>query len=176
MASSTLEDVTTAAPDSVKWMQLYVLSSQEITKSIVKRAEKKGYRAIVMTVDAIVRGKRQRDVKNHSFLLPHVMNIPNIEPAKMADAKRSSNFEKNKQQSSGFAFDTFAKSLFDTSITFETINWLKSITTLPILVKGILTADDARKAVEHGADGIIVSNHGGRQLNCVPATVSVIYI
>ena len=63
--------------------------------------------------------------------------------------------------------------LVNKSITFETIDWLKSITKLPVLVKGILTADDARKAVQHGVDGIIVSNHGGRQLDCVPATVSV---
>ena len=92
---------------------------------------------------------------------------------KLADAKRSSDFVKNKQQGSGFAFDSFANALVNKSITFETIDWLKSITKLPVLVKGILTADDARKAVQHGVDGIIVSNHGGRQLDCVPATVSV---
>lgn len=174
MGSTTLEDVMAAAPDSLKWMQLYVLSSQEMTKSIVKRAENEGYKAIVMTVDATVRGKRQRDVQNHSFLLPYVMTVPNIEAAKVTEAKKSSNFEQNKQQRSGFVFDSFAKSLIDPSITFETINWLKSITKLPILVKGILTADDARKAVEHGANGIIVSNHGGRQLDYVPATVCVL--
>ena len=173
VGSTSLEDVATIAPESVKWMQLYVLNSQEMTKKIVKRAEKEGYKAIVLTVDATVRGKRQKDVRNHSFLLPHLMNIPNVDPAKMADAKRSSDFEKNKQQGSGFAFDNFAKTLFNKSITFETIDWLKSITKLPVLIKGILTAGDARKAVQHGVDGIIVSNHGGRQLDCVPATVSV---
>ncbi|CAH3122285.1 unnamed protein product [Porites lobata] len=174
VGSTSLEDVATMAPESVKWLQLYVLSSQEMTKKIVKRAEKEGYKAIVMTVDATVRGKRQKDVRNHSFLLPHLMNIPNVDPAKMADAKRSSDFEKNKQRGSGFAFDNFAKTLFNKSITFETIDWLKSITKLPVLVKGILTADDARKAVQHGVDGIIVSNHGGRQLDCVPATIDVL--
>ena len=173
MGSTTLEDVTVAAPGSLKWMQLYVLSSKEMTKSIVQRAEKKGYKAIVMTVDATVRGKRLRDARNHSLLLPYVMKIPNIEAATVADAKKSSDFDKNVKQSSRFVFDTFAKNLLELSISFETINWLKSITKLPILLKGILTADDAIKAVEHGADGIIVSNHGGRQLDCVPATVSV---
>ena len=175
VGSTALEDVAAAAPDSLKWMQLYVLSSQEMTKRIVQHAETKGYKAIVMTVDATVRGKRLSDVRNHSLVLPYFMTIPNIESAKVADAKESSNFEQNKQHSSGFVFDSFAKSLFDTSITFETINWLKSITKLPILLKGVLTADDAVKAVEHGADGIIVSNHGGRQLDYVPATVSVCY-
>jgi len=174
VGSMSLEEVTNVAPNSLRWMQLYVLSSQEMTKSIVQRAEKEGYKAIVMTVDATVRGKRQRDVSNHSFLLPYLMDIPNIEPAKVTDAKSSSNFEQNKQQSSGFVFDTFAKSLFDMSITFETIQWLKNITKLPVLVKGILTADDARKALEYGVDGIIVSNHGGRQLDYVPATIDIL--
>lgn len=174
MGSTTLEDVTVAAPGSLKWMQLYVLSSKEMTKSIVQRAEKKGYKAIVMTVDATVRGKRLRDARNHSLLLPYVMKIPNIEAAMVADAKKSSDFDKNVKQSSRFVFDTFAKNLLELSISFETINWLKSITKLPILLKGILTADDAIKAVEHGADGIIVSNHGGRQLDCVPATIDVL--
>ena len=173
VGSTSLEDVATMAPESVKWLQLYVLSSQEMTKKIVKRAEKEGYKAIVLTVDGTVKGKRPKDVRNQSVLLPHLMNIPNVDPAKMVDAKRSSDFERNKQQGSGFAFDNFAKTLFNKSITFETIDWLKSITKLPVLIKGILTAGDARKAVQHGVDGIIVSNHGGRQLDCVPATVSV---
>ena len=101
------------------------------------------------------------------------MKMPNIERAKVADAKKSSGFERNMKQKSGFVFDTFAKTLLDLSISFETMDWLKSITKLPILLKGILTADAAIKAVECGADGIIVSNHGGRQLDCVPASVSL---
>ena len=78
-------------------MQLYVLNSREMTKKIVKHAEKEGYKAIVMTFDATVRGKRQNDVRNQPVLLPHLMSIPNVDPAKMADAKRSSDFVKNKQ-------------------------------------------------------------------------------
>ena len=173
VGSTALEDVAAAAPGSLRWMQLYVLSSQEMTRRIVQHAEKEGYKAIVMTVDAPVRGKRLNDARNHSLLLPYFMTFPNIESAKVAEAKESSNFKQNKQHSPGFVFDSLVKSLFDASITFETINWLKSITKLPIILKGILTADDAVKAVQHGADGIIVSNHGGRQLDYVPAAVSV---
>ena len=119
------------APESVKWLQLCVLSSREMKKKIVKRAQKEGYKAIVMTVDGTVKGKRPKDVRNQSALLPHLMNIPKVDPAKMVDAKRSSDFAKNKQQGSGFAFDNFSNALVNKSITFETIDWLKSITKLP---------------------------------------------
>lgn len=172
VGSTALEDVALAAPDSLKWMQLYILRSREMTRSIVQRAEKAGYKAIVVTVDGIVIGKRLADVRYHSLLQPHFMNLPNINPAQIADAKRSSDHE-NSQHGSGSAFNSLADSLVDPSISFETIDWLKSITELPIILKGILTADDAREAVEHGVDGIIVSNTGGRQLDYTPATVSV---
>lgn len=172
VGSTTLEDVGLAAPDSLKWMQLYILRSREMTRNIVERAEKAGYKAIVVTVDGIVIGKRLTDLRNHSLLQPHFMHLPNIEGAKTSDAKRSSNFEQSKHRT-GLAFNSFADSLVDPSISFETMDWLKSITKLPIILKGILTADDAREAVAHGVDGVIVSNTGGRQLDYVPATVSV---
>ena len=174
VGSTALEDVTTAAPDALKWMQLFVFKSREMTKNIVQRAEKAGYKAIVLTVDSAVKGKRLNEVRNRSLLLPHVMNLPNVSTAQISDAKKSSNFEQNKQPSStSFAFDRFTQSLVDGSISFEAVTWLKNITKLPIVLKGILTADDAREAIEHGADGIIVSNHGGRQLDYLPASVSV---
>lgn len=170
VGSTRLEDVTSAAPSLLKWMLLYIFSSQELTKTLVNRAEKEGYKAIVITVDAPVRGKRRKDMRNNSYLIPYLMTLPNINSAKEEVAKRLSNTEEGKQQH--LEFHTFANSMIDSSISFETINWLKSITKLPILLKGILTADDAIKAVEHGVEGIVVSNHGGRQLDCVPATVS----
>ena len=173
MGTTRLEDVAMAVPDSLKWIQLYFLRSPAIMKDLVHLAEKTGYKAIVLTADAIVRGIRLRDIRNRSLLLPFVMDFPNIKSVYIADVKKSSNYEQLSQES-GFAFDTFVKSFLEKSISYKTIDWLKTITNLPIIVKGILTADDARKAVEHGADGIIVSNHGGRQLDCVPATVSLL--
>lgn len=173
VGSTALEDVALAAPDSLKWMQLYILRSREMTRSIVQRAERAGYKAIVVTVDGIVIGKRLAEVRNHSLLQPHFMNLPNINPAQISDAKRSSDFEQSEHRS-GSAFNSFTNSLVDPSISFETIDWLKSITKLPIVLKGILTADDAREAIEHRVDGVIVSNTGGRQLDYTPATVSMI--
>ena len=173
VGSTALEDVALAAPDSLKWMQLYIFRSREITHSIVQRAEKAGFKAIVVTVDGIVIGKRLADFKYHSLLQPHFMNMPNINPAQISDhAKRSSDFGQS-EHGSGSAFNSFADSLVDPSISFEIVDWLKSITKLPIVLKGILTAEDAREAIEHRVDGVIVSNTGGRQLDYTPATVSI---
>lgn len=175
VGSTALEDVALATPHSLKWMQLYILRSREMTRSIVQRAEKAGYRAIVVTVDGVVIGKRLAEVRNHSLLQPHFMDLPNINPAQITDAMRSSNVDQN-EHGSGSAFNSFVNSMVDPSISFETIDWLKSITKLPIILKGILAADDAREAIEHGVDGVIVSNTGGRQLDYTPATVSMLSI
>ena len=171
VGSTALENVALAAPDSLEWMQLYISRSREVTRNIVERAEKAGYKAIVVTVDGGVIGKRLTDFQNHSLLQPYLIHLPNIEASQLSEAKKSSNFEQSKHISS-LAFNSFADSLVDPSISFEIVDWLKSITKLPIILKGILTADDAREAVAYGVDGVIVSNTGGRQLDYVPATVS----
>ena len=167
VGSTVLEDVAFAAPESLKWIQVYIFRSREVTRNIVERAEKAGFKAVVVTVDAVI-GKRLTDFKNHSLLEPHLIHLPNIEASQVSEAKKSSNFE----HSSGLAFNRFADSMVDSSISFEIVDWLKSMTKLPIILKGILRADDAREAVARGVDAVIVSNTGGRQLDCVPATVS----
>ena len=154
MASATIEDVAKAAPNVLRWLQMYMFRDQELTRSLVKRAEDSGYKAIVLTVDAIILGRRWRDLKNQSVLLPH-MRFGNI---------RGSETE-------ACSTEDYVKSLFEQAIDWTSFSWLKSITRLPVLIKGILTAEDAKLAVQHGVSGIIVSNHGGRQLDGVPATV-----
>ena len=166
VGSTVLEDVVFAAPESLKWIQVYIFKSREVTRNIVERAEKAGYKAIVVTVDGGVIGKRLTDFQNHSLLQPHLIHLPNIEASQISEAKKSS------EHRSGLAFNRFANSMVDASISFEIVDWLKSITKLPIILKGILTADDAREAVAFGVDAVIVSNTGGRQLDYVPATVS----
>ena len=154
MASATIEDVAKAAPNVLRWLQMYMFRDQQLTRSLIKRAEDSGYKAIVLTVDAIILGRRCRDLKNQSVLLPH-MRFGNI---------RGSETE-------ACSTEDYVKSLFEQAIDWTSFSWLKSITRLPVLIKGILTAEDAKLAVQHGASGIIVSNHGGRQLDGVPATV-----
>ncbi len=142
MASTTsnrnLEEIAAAASGPL-WFQLYTYGGFEISASLVKRAEKAGYRAIVLTVDLPRVGRRERDIRN-KFNLPSRLFEGNFVGMDIAD-------------------DTFV------TLTWESIGWLRGVTSLPIVIKGILTAEDARLAVEHGVDGIVVSNHGGRQLD-----------
>ena len=157
MASATIEDVAKAAPNGLRWLQMYMFRDQELTRSLVKHAEDSGYKAIVLTVDAITHGRRWRDLKNQSVLLPH-MRFGNIRGYKTEACSTED-------------YALYVKSLLEQAIDWTSFSWLKSITRLPVLIKGILTAEDAKFAVQHGVNGIIVSNHGGRQLDGVPATV-----
>ena len=138
-ATCSLEEIAQVARGPL-WFQLYIFGSLEIAARLVRRAEEAGYQAIVLTVDLPVMGNRERS-KRHGVHMP---------PPPLVEA----NFVGIAQES-----------LKIVPVTWETVNWLRSITSLPILLKGILTAEDARLSLEHGVSGIVVSNHGGRQLD-----------
>ena len=163
MSTTTLEEVAKAA-DSRLWFQLYVYRDRAITESLVKRAETAGYRALVVTVDTPLLGRREADVRNN-FHLPEGLQAANLQGPATEDVGEARN-------ESGLA--AYVASLWDSDLDWKSIEWLRSITSLPILLKGILRADDARLAIEHGASGIIVSNHGGRQLDTAPATIDAL--
>jgi len=138
-STRSLEEIAQAASGPL-WFQLYVYPSLEVAEKLVHRAEAAGYRAIVLTVDLPVLGNREKDRRNNVTIPP-----PPYKEANFSDV------EKMGQEW--------------VPLTWESLSWLRSITSLPILLKGILTAEDALLAVEHGIDGIVVSNHGGRQLD-----------
>jgi 4-hydroxymandelate oxidase len=162
MSTVSVEEIVHAAAGSQVWFQLYAYKDRDLTKALVDRAAAAGCTALVLTVDAPVQGKRERDIRNR-FQLP-----PNLEMKNLVGA----GFEKfPKAEGSGLA--AYINSLFDASFTWAELNWLRSITKLPIIVKGIMCAEDAMLALEHGASGIVVSNHGGRQLDTAPATIDV---
>jgi 4-hydroxymandelate oxidase len=163
LANSSIEEVAAAASGPL-WFQLYVYKDRKITASLVQRAEAAGFSAIVFTVDSPLLGRRERDVKNR-FHLPNNLSVKNLMDAGLAELPSDI-------PDSGLA--AYIASLYDTGITWKDVEWLRGITKLPILLKGILRPDDARKAVECGAHGIIVSNHGGRQLDTVPATITAL--
>lgn len=163
LATSSIEEVADVSNGPI-WFQLYVYKDREITASLVRRAEAAGYTAIVLTVDSPHLGQRERDVRN-KFQLPDGLSIKNLAAAGL---------ESFPVDGHGSALAAYIASLYDTSLTWNDVEWLRSITKLPVLVKGILRADDARRAIEYGASGIIVSNHGGRQLDTVPATIEVL--
>ncbi|XP_078503207.1 2-Hydroxyacid oxidase 1 [Lissotriton helveticus] len=165
-ATSSIEEVSEAAPDALRWMQLYIYKDRELTKSLVRRAERAGYKGIFLTVDTPYLGRRFDDVRNRFQLPPH-LRMKNFQTSDLAFAS-----EKGYGEDSGLA--VYVAKAIDPSIKWEDIGWLRGLTSLPIVAKGILRADDAREAVKHGVDGILVSNHGARQLDGVPATIDVL--
>lgn len=146
------------------WFQLYAYRDREVTEGLVRRAEAAGCEAIVLTVDAPVWGRRERDVRNR-FRLPEGLRIENLLPAGREAFPEA-------EAESGLA--AYVGAAFDPSLAWEDLEWLCGITELPVLVKGLVHPDDARLAAEHGAAGIVVSNHGGRQLDTAPATIEAL--
>ena len=150
-ASRTIEEIAAAATGPL-WMQLYWFSERRVLTDLVKRAHGLGFRAIVLTVDAPRIGNRLRDKRN-GFGVPAHMSAVNVDPELMASSYGQD----------GIA--AHARQTFDQSVTWSDLAWLKGRSDLPLVVKGVLTGEDAALAVEHGADAIVVTNHGGRQLD-----------
>ena len=163
IASSSLEEIATAATGPL-WFQLYVYRDREVTRDLVRRAEAAGYRALVLTVDTPRLGRRERDVRNR-FALPSNVSIRNLERYGTPDALR---------WAASSSFTEYVHHLLDDSLTWESVAWLRTLTSLPILIKGVLTAEDAELCVQHGSSGIVVSNHGGRQLDGAIATMDAL--
>lgn len=159
LASETLEQVSaTAGPR--RWLQLYVQPERAHTLDLVARAEAAGYEALVVTVDAPVNGARDRERRAGFNLPPGIVaaNLANyLAPAPVATP-------------SSMVFDHFVA----VAPNWSDIDWLAAQTRLPVVLKGILHADDAELAIAHGAAGIVVSNHGGRTLDTLPATIEVL--
>lgn len=153
LSTCTLEEVSGACGGGL-WFQLYIYRDRSLTQELVARAQACGYRALVLTVDTPLLGRRYRDIRNR-FVLPEGIAMRNFEGALTNAARWGAHS----------SFSAYVHDLFDPTLTWSAVEWLRARTTLPVLVKGILTAEDARIAVEHGVDGVIVSNHGGRQLD-----------
>jgi 4-hydroxymandelate oxidase len=158
-----LEDVAAAA-DGPRWFQLYCYRDRAVTRRLIERAEAAAYSALCVTVDMPIAGNRERDARNR-FALPEGTRWANLEEVGLHQMAALSQ---------GSALARYFADLLDPCITWELIDWLRAITDLPIVVKGILTHEDASLAVAHGVDGIIVSNHGGRQLDGVAPTCEVL--
>jgi len=157
IATSSLEEVAEVATGPL-WFQLYVSPERAICRDLLHRAEAAGYHAICLTVDTPVLGRRERDVRNR-FALPQGLSLRNFE----GDLAR---FPRTK---TGSGFAAAASRLIDSSISWDTLAWIRSETKLPIVVKGVIAAADVDLALQAGVSAIIVSNHGGRQLDgCEP--------
>jgi 4-hydroxymandelate oxidase len=154
-ASRTLEDIAAAASGPL-WLQLYWLKQRDVMRDLIHRAESAGYRALVLTVDAPRVAFRPRDAVN-GFAIPPGIRAVNLPPEVMASSHRSEDGQS--------AVARHSREQFDASITWEDLAWLHGVTSLPVVLKGVLTGEDAELAVKNGVAGLIVSNHGGRQLD-----------
>ena len=161
LSTRTIEDVAAAAGGKL-WFQLYVYRDREATRDLVARAEAAGARALVLTVDAQLFGGRERDARNR-FQLPPGLRMVNLSGG-LTDFT----------EGDGSRLAAYVNSLFDPSLSWPDLDWLCAATRLPVLVKGVVRGDDSALALEHGAAGVIVSNHGGRQLDTAPAPISVL--
>jgi isopentenyl diphosphate isomerase/L-lactate dehydrogenase-like FMN-dependent dehydrogenase len=172
LSTTRIEDVAHEHQQALKeyptstsqlWFQLYILKDREFTRRLVNRVEKAGFRALVLTVDASRFGNREADHRN-GFRLPENMQLENLYDAGLKQA----------QGDHVSALNDFIARNLDASLTWSDIQWLRQISRLPIIVKGIMTSEDARLAVQAGVDGIVVSNHGARQVDTTASTIEVL--
>ncbi|XP_077968164.1 2-Hydroxyacid oxidase 1-like [Styela clava] len=161
-SNKTMEEIATEVPNCIKWCQLQLTKNRIVTEHFVRRAEKNEFKGFIVTIDEpVFRNRDHRYEDGRPFNFDTSIRSRNIEQStKIVEPDKS-------------AFAAF-QSWMDGSVEWDSINWLKEITDLPVVVKGILTAEMALKAVEHKVDGIIVSNHGGRILDSTFATIDVL--
>jgi L-lactate dehydrogenase (cytochrome) len=169
LGTTSPEDLAAAAPNTRKWFQLYVWRDRSAAEALVRRAQVAGFDTLVLTVDTAVGGIRQRDVRNGLTIPPQLsartlaqmalyprwwMNVLTTDPLEFASLSTSE----------GHVGDMFAK-LFDPSLTADDVSWLRSVWEGPLVIKGVQSVEDAVVSANMGADAVVLSNHGGRQID-----------
>jgi L-lactate dehydrogenase (cytochrome) len=184
MSVCTIEEVARAAPGP-RWFQLYVWKDRGVTRSLVERARAAGYGALCLTVDVPAFGNRERDVRN-GFVVPPRLTLATALDLllhlgwvlRMSRSPRATfgNFEGSHAltRRDAVSVAAYTSRQFDPSVTWADLEWLRGFWPGPLVLKGISCAEDARRAVEHGVQAIVVSNHGGRQLDGLPAAIDVL--
>jgi lactate 2-monooxygenase len=157
----SLEEIAEAGGEGTRWFQLYWPNDRILAISFVGRAEAAGYRAIVLTVDTFIPGWKARDLQQAWLPFLNGMGVANY----FQDPVFRAGLEKTPEEDPGMATGHFLGVQANPSLTWDDLGWLREQTSLPILVKGIQHPDDARETVKRGVDGIVVSNHGGRQVD-----------
>jgi L-lactate dehydrogenase (cytochrome) len=178
MGTTTIEDVAAAAPDARKWFQLYVWKDRRVGEDLMTRAQAAGFEALILTVDVPVGGNRLRELRN-GFSLPPALTVRTIleaatHPAWWLNLLTTSPLTFASLTSSDGTLGEIADKLFDPSMTIADLEWLRSFWPGPLIIKGIQTVDDARRVVDAGADAIVLSNHGGRQLDRAPVPLRLL--
>lgn len=169
LANDPLEDVKAACGDTPAWFQLYTPKNRALAESLIRRAESAGYKALVVTLDTWVTGWRPRDLNASNFPQLRGKVLVNY----FSDPVFRSLLAKPPEEDPAAAIFTWAAT-FGQVLTWDDMAWFKSVTKLPIVLKGICHPDDARRAVDCGADAVYCSNHGGRQANGGIATIDLL--
>jgi L-lactate dehydrogenase (cytochrome) len=172
MGTTSPERLAAEAPEARRWFQLYLWRDRAASTEIVRRAAENGYEALVLTVDTPVGGLRLRDVRN-GMTIPPALTARTIldgarHPSWWANLLTTEPLEFASLNSFAGTVSDLASQVFDPSATLADVRWLRDTWSGPLIVKGLLTVDDAVAAVDAGADGVVVSNHGGRQLDQSP--------
>jgi L-lactate dehydrogenase (cytochrome) len=172
MGTTSPERLAAEAPEARRWFQLYLWRDRAASTEIVRRAAENGYEALVLTVDTPVGGLRLRDVRNGMTIPPALTARPILDgarhPSWWANLLTTEPLEFASLNSFAGTVSDLASQVFDPSATLADVRWLRDTWSGPLIVKGLLTVDDAVAAVDAGADGVVVSNHGGRQLDQSP--------
>ena len=178
LGTTSIEDVAAAAPGARRWFQLYVWRDRGAGKELVERAQSAGYEALILTVDVPVAGARLRDARN-GLTIP-----PSLTLRTVLDAATHPSWWFNLLSTDPLEFASLTSSegtvaelinrMFDPSLTVQDVIWLRETWSGPLIVKGIQHVDDARVVVDAGADAVIVSNHGGRQLDRAPTPLEML--
>jgi L-lactate dehydrogenase (cytochrome) len=178
MGTTSLEDVAAAAPKARKWFQLYVWRDRAAGADLIARATQAGYEALILTVDVPVGGPRLRDARN-GFTIPPKLRIKTVgnalaHPAWWFNLLTTEPLRFASLDSWNATIAELVDQLFDPTMTIDDLEWLRSSWAGPLVVKGIQTVEDARRVVAAGADVVLVSNHGGRQLDRTPVPLRVL--
>ncbi|MGA8978997.1 MAG: alpha-hydroxy acid oxidase [Pedococcus sp.] len=178
MGTTSIEDVAAAAPEARKWFQLYVWKDRSAGEDLMRRAKEAGYEALILTVDVPVAGARLRDVRN-GFSIPPALTVKTV-----ADAALHPSWWGNLLTTEPLTFASLSSwggtvadmldALFDPTMTLADLEWVRSVWDGPLIIKGIQTVHDAQMVVGAGVDAIVLSNHGGRQLDRAPVPLRLL--
>jgi 4-hydroxymandelate oxidase len=160
-ATTSIEDIARSAAGAL-WFQLYIPADRSLTRDLIQRAEAAGCKALVVTVDTPVLGQREREMRGN-FHLPPGMERVNLKGLGQRETELGH-----------FELGGIYTPLLDASLTWKAIDWTCSLAKKPVILKGILSVEDAKLAAEHGAAGVIVSNHGARNLDTTPAAIEAL--
>ncbi|MBM6622384.1 alpha-hydroxy-acid oxidizing protein [Micrococcaceae bacterium RIT802] len=178
MGTRSIEEVAAFQPNSRRWFQLYLWNDHDASLDLVNRAAAAGYDTLMVTVDTAIAGQRLRDVRN-GMTIPPKLNLRTVldasyRPEWWFNFLTTDSLKFASLSGTSHALPDLINSMFDPTLSLDDLRWLRSVWPGKLFVKGVLTVEDARKSLDAGADGLVVSNHGGRQLDQVPASLHAV--